>query len=166
MKEANKLVVGKPYEIVYKDNGRFIKVRGNALTEDDVNAYIKCGIITAEDVCRAQEKKDDKEIPDFSIIERIINRTFKDIPDFCKKFYKEYPTVAFSMFLREYSRYFRATMPIMRNHPIYIVSTSDYSAVEIKNPTEKDLALSCFSNKEIAEKCAYLILKGFYGYAK
>ena len=167
MKENKKLIIGEPYEIVVRENGRIIKIRGNKLTQDDVDEFIEDGIITKDDI----EAPKKFEFPDFSLIVKSINDKFPGWFGFMKKLYKTYPPAAFSILLKEYSAAAMKDIVVKPGDKVYLVSLIDITPCEYvipKDDTNLDTLknVSVFPNLALAHLASLSILAGLSEYDK
>lgn len=166
MVKHDKLIIGEPYEIVVREGGRIIKIRGNKLTKDDVDEFIALGIITKDDVEEVKQKK--FAYPTFDDFVTRVNSKFGGWFGFFKKFYKIYPTVAFTLMLKEYSKVACSAMALHPGDKAYLVNAADLSVVETVVPdsiTDLDI-LSFFPTQGTAAMAVSDIIKGLSTYDK
>ena len=170
MVDNEKLIIGKPYEIVVKENGRIIKIKSSELTQDDVIEMILAGIINKDDVDLDGCNKN-IVIPTFDEIVALINSKFIGWYGFFKKLYKNYPSIAFSLALREYAIAARKNADIKIGDMVYIVSLVDFSVSGILIPNDKSIiqgldSIAYFPTEESAKQAVNAVLTGLSGYEK
>lgn len=170
MVNNEKLIIGKPYEIVVKENGRIIKIKGSELTEDDVIMMVEAGIISKEDVDLDGCIKN-IAIPTFDEIVALINSKFIGWYGFFKKLYKNYPSIAFSLALREYAIAARKNANIRVGDRVYIVNLIDFSVSSILIPNNNSFiqgldSIAYFPTEESAKQAVNAVLTGLSGYEK
>lgn len=166
MVKHDKLVIGEPYEIVVREGGRIIKIRGNKLEQDDVDEMIASGYIRKDDVEEIKPKK--FAYPKFDDFVNKINVKFSGWFGFFKKFYKTYPTVAFMLLLKEYSKFACEAMPLHKGDRVYLVNGTNLAVFETILP-EDDFnldILSFFPTAESANLAVNDIVKGLRQYDK
>ena len=164
MDKKGKLIIGKPYEIMVRDEGRIIKISGNRLTEDDVKEFIEEGFIKKDDV---EFAKNEFEYPSFDEVVASINSKFVGWYGFVKKLYKTYPSIAFSLILKEYSSLARAQHPLKIGDTAYVVSLTNFKPFDFKLERGVNYdALSYFPSAELAREATKQILAGLYQYGE
>lgn len=169
MVNNEKLIIGKPYEIVVKENGRIIKVKGSELTEDDVIEMIEAGIINKEDVDFGEDAK--IMLPTFDEIVAAINSKFIGWYGFFKKLYKNYPSIAFSLALREYAIAARKNVNIKIGDKVYIVNLVNFNVTDVIVPNNAAFiqgldSIAYFPTEESAKQAVNAVLTGLSEYEK
>ena len=168
MTKNNRLVIGKPYDIVVREDGRIMRISGSKLTKDDVDEFIASGIITNDDWV------DDPfpfNVPKFCDVKKIVDAKFNGWNGFLKKLYSIYPTIAFSLMLKEYSTIMNSGLcPIHKGDVIFIVSSVDLSVQAFKVPENftSDMinSVSYFRADILADRIAKDIVAGLNELAK
>lgn len=156
MNKNEKLVVGKPYSIIVRDNGRMMKIEGNVLTEDDVKYFIDNKILTKDDVIMPEKKEN--LYPDFVDVVCSIDEKFFPWKYYTYNLFQKYPSIAIALLLKEYASI--ACSKIKPKDQVYLVSKADGEIMQVKNSRNVMESLAAFPTEDSAKKAFSDVING------